>query len=67
MNERGSMVNQIVEQMRDAARLMLSPGCLIDKFLDWIEELSGVLAAAQGDEPVSREGRTEALVDAVSA
>jgi hypothetical protein len=62
------MVNQTVEQMWGAARLVLSPGHLIDKFLDWIEELSGAsaTAAAQGDRLMISEVRTEPLLDAVN-
>ncbi len=48
------MVNQISKQVWGAARLMLDPGRLIDKFLDWIENVSGVaaVAAAQADAKV---------------
>ena len=48
------MVNHTVEQMWDAARLMLSPADLIDKFLDWIDERSCVDVVAQGDGQVSK-------------
>ncbi len=27
----------------DAALLTLSPGCLIDRFLDWIEDMTAVM------------------------
>ena len=63
------MVNQTVEQIWDAAQLMLNPACLIDMFLDWIEERCGiaVMPAVQGDGSVSGEVRTEALFDAINA
>jgi len=48
------MGNQIVEKIWGAARLMLSPGYLIDKFLDWIDERSCVDVVAQGDGQVSK-------------
>lgn len=50
------MVIHTVEQMWDAARLVLvlSPGDPINKFLGWIEELSCVDVVAQGDGQVSK-------------
>ena len=36
------MVNHTAERMYGAARLMLNPGRVIDKFLDWIEEHGGI-------------------------
>jgi hypothetical protein len=63
------MVNQIVEQMWDAAQLVLNPACLVDMFLDWIEEQCGlaVMPVVQGGGLVSSEVRTEALFDAINA
>jgi hypothetical protein len=62
------MPSRIVEQMWGAARLMLSPEYLIDKLLDWIDELSGVgaTAAAQGGRLVTSEVPTESLLGAGS-
>lgn len=58
------MVKEIMQQIWDTARLMLSPGDLIDQFLDWLEELSG---ADQIDRLVTSKVRAEALVDAATA
>jgi len=55
-------VIHIVEWMCGAARLMLNPARLIDKFLDWLEEARAVLLidAAHGSGLASSETRTEA-------
>jgi hypothetical protein len=37
------MIVRTAEAMWGAARLMLSPGYLIDKFLDWLDEVNGML------------------------
>ena len=55
-NEMGSMMNQLAERMRGAA-FSMSPGHLIDKFLDWLEELRGAMALAE------IEARTKVLFD----
>jgi hypothetical protein len=39
------MIGKTAEQMWGVA-LAMSPGNLIDKFLDWLEELSGTLLPA---------------------
>jgi hypothetical protein len=52
----GSMMNQLAERMRGAA-FSMSPGHLIDKFLDWLEELRGAMALAE------IEARTKVLFD----
>jgi hypothetical protein len=54
-NERGSMINQLAERMRVAA-LSMSPAHLIDKLLDWLEELRGAMALAE----INGLGRNEA-------
>src|SRR5439155_6824967 len=48
LDERGSMMNQHAERMWVAA-LSMSPGHLVDKFLDWLEELRGAMALAEID------------------
>ena len=57
------MMIKTAEQMWGAALLMLSPGCLIDKFLDWLEELRGAMVPAQIDGLAGNAERTEALLD----
>ena len=37
------MIVRTAEAAWGTACLMLSPGYLIDRFLDWLEEVSGVL------------------------
>lgn len=54
------MMIELADQIRGAALLMLNPGYAIDKFLDWIEELSGALAPVQVDGLVYLEVRTRA-------
>ena len=61
-NERGSMMNQLAERMRVAA-LSMSPEHLIDKFLDWLDELRGAMALAEIDGLVRNEARTKVLFD----
>lgn len=55
------------EQMWGATLFMLSPGCLIDKFLDWLEELSGAMVPTHIDGLAANAVRTEALLDRFSA
>jgi hypothetical protein len=61
-NERGSMINQLAERMRVAA-LSMSPGHLIDKFLDWLEELRGAMALAEINSLAGNEARAKVLFD----
>jgi hypothetical protein len=61
-NERGSMINQLAERMRVAA-LSMSPEHLVDKFLDWLEELRGALALDEIDGLARNEARTKVLFD----
>jgi hypothetical protein len=61
-NERGSMMNQLAERIGVAA-LSMSPGHLVDKFLDWLEELRGAMALAEIDRLARNEVRTKVLFD----
>jgi hypothetical protein len=56
------MMIKTAVQVWDAA-LATRPGHLIDKFLDWIEELSNTMVAAQPDTPALIEVRIEARRD----
>ena len=56
------MINQLAERMKVAA-LSMSPGHLVDKFLDWLEELRGALALAEIDGLARNEARTKVLFD----
>jgi hypothetical protein len=62
LDERGSMMNQLAERMWFAA-LSMSPGHLVDKFLDWLEELRGAMALAEIDGLARNEVRTRVLFD----
>jgi hypothetical protein len=55
-------MNQLAERMWVAA-LSMSPGHLVDKFLDWLEELSGAMAFAEIDKLARNELRTKVLFD----
>jgi hypothetical protein len=50
------MISKTAEQMWGAA-LSMSPANLIDKFLDWIEELGGAMVPAQVERLVRTEQR----------
>jgi hypothetical protein len=63
---RGSMMIELVEQIRGAALLMLNPGYAIDKFLDWIEDLSGALLPVRIDGLVRNEVQSGARRDPLS-
>ena len=54
------MMNQLAERMRDAA-LSISPGHLIDKLLDRLEELRCAMALVESDRLA--EARTRVLFD----
>lgn len=56
------MINQLAERMWIAA-LSMSPGHLVDKFLDWLEELRGAMALAEIDGLARNELRTKVLFD----
>ena len=56
------MISQLAQRMRGAA-LSMSPEHLVDKFLDWLEELRGALALAEIDRLACNEVRTRVLFD----
>ena len=56
------MMNQLAERMWVAA-LSMSPGHLIDKLLDWLEELRVAMALAEIDGLARNEVRTKVLFD----
>lgn len=56
----GSLMNRLAERMRGAA-LSMSPGHLIDKFLDWLDELRGAMALTDG--LARNEAQTRVLFD----
>ena len=56
------MMNQHAERMWVAA-LSMSPGHLVDKFLDWLEELRGAMALVEIDGLARNELRTKVLFD----
>jgi hypothetical protein len=55
-------LNQLAEGMRVAA-LSMSPERLIDKFLDWLEQLRGAMALVEIDSLARNEARTKVLFD----
>jgi len=56
------MINQLAERMRVAA-LSMSPGHLIDKFLDRLDELRDAMALAEINKLACNEARTRMLFD----
>jgi hypothetical protein len=56
------MMNQLAERMRVAA-LSMSPEHLMDRFLDWLDELRGAMALAEIDGLARNEARTKVLFD----
>ena len=55
-------MNQLAERMWVVA-LSMSPGHLVDKFLDWLEELRGAMGLAEIDGLARNEARTKVLFD----
>ncbi|WP_334408674.1 hypothetical protein [Bradyrhizobium sp. AZCC 1721] len=55
-------MNQLAERMKGAA-LSMSPEHLVDKFLDWLEELRGAMALAEINSLARNEARTRMLYD----
>lgn len=55
-------MNQLAERMWDAA-LSMSPGRMVDKFLDWLDELRGAMALVETDGLARNELRTRVLFD----
>ena len=56
------MMNQLAERMRVAA-LSMSPEHLMDRFLDWLDELRDAMALAEINRLVRNEARTRVLFD----
>jgi len=56
------MISQLAERMRVAA-LSMSPEHLVDKFLDWLEDLRGAMALVEIDRLARNEARTRVLFD----
>lgn len=56
------MMNQLAGRIGAAAHSM-SPGHLVDKFLDWLEDVRGALALAEIDGLARNEVRTKVLLD----
>ena len=56
------MMNRLAERMRVAA-LSMSPEHLMDRFLDWLDELRGAMALAEIDGLARNEARTKVLFD----
>ncbi len=54
-------MNHTLEQLRGAVRLLLDPARLVDKFLDWIEELSEHIALEIAHADGSASGETRRL------
>jgi hypothetical protein len=62
--KRGSVMNQMALRMRKAGSSMLSPSCLIDRFLDWVEQHgNAILAPARLDNLPARETPIETRLD----
>ncbi|WP_187399297.1 hypothetical protein [Bradyrhizobium paxllaeri] len=55
-------MNQLAGRIGGAA-LSMSPGHLVDKFLDWLEELRSAMALAEIDRLAGNEVRTKVLFD----
>ena len=55
-------MNQLAERMTRAA-LSMSPERVIDKFLDWLDELRGAMALAEINSLARSEARTKVLFD----
>ena len=56
------MMNQLVGRMRGVV-LSMSQGHLIDKFLNWLDELRDAMALAEIDRLARNEARTRVLFD----
>lgn len=62
------MMNQTAKRMWDAGLSTLSPGCLIDRFLDWVEQLgNAMMVPAQADNLSLHEIRAETRLDQFGA
>ena len=60
------MMTKTAEQIWGAA-LLLSPGYVIDKFLDWLEEMNVAMVPAQVGGLAKREVRAETMLDLFNA
>ena len=56
------MMNQLAERMGVAA-LSMSPSHLMDRFLDWLEDLRGAMALVEINSLARDEVRTRVLFD----
>jgi len=56
------MMNQLAERI-GAVALSMSPARLVDKFLDWLEELREAMALPAIDELARNEMRNKVLFD----
>ena len=56
------MMNQLAGRM-GAAALSMSPGHLVDKFLDWLDELRDAMQLAEINRLACNEARTRVLFD----
>jgi hypothetical protein len=60
----GSMMNQTAQRLWEVTLSMPGPSCLIDRFLDWVEQRCGaVLAPARFDNQPGREAPIETRRD----
>jgi hypothetical protein len=59
------MINSTIERIRGVRSWILSPSSLLDRFLDWIEELGMSIVAmpAQVDRAIHREKPIEPRLD----
>jgi hypothetical protein len=57
------MMKTYTVRLRDAALLTLSPGCLIDRFLDWVEDIGAVILPAHVNALAVSEVPTDARLD----
>ena len=53
-----------IERLHGAARRLLDPACLIDKFLDWVDELSDQIAIDVTHPDSSANGEADGLTAA---
>ncbi len=62
------MINPTAKRMWDAGFSTLSPACLIDRFLDWVEQFGiALMMPAQTDSLSCREVRIETRRDQFGA
>ena len=62
------MMNQTTERMWNVGLSMLSPSFLVDRFLDWVEQLGhAIMVPAQADHLSYREIRIKTHLDQFEA